>query len=103
MPHGDTAPVTAFPTGASPYGVLGMAGGVWEWVNDWYDRHYYQNGPMVSPPGPGETSDKVLRGGAFGNATWKQRTAHRHFGGATGYAQDHGFRCARSGAGAGNP
>jgi len=97
VPHGDTAPVTAFPNGASPYGVLGMAGGVWEWVADWYDPFYYQSGPTVDPLGPGQTRDKVLRGGAFGNAYWKQRTAHRHFGGADGYSQDHGFRCAKDG------
>jgi formylglycine-generating enzyme required for sulfatase activity len=95
VPFGDAAPVTAFPDGASPYGVLSMAGGVWEWVADWYDPLYYQYGPTVNPTGPDETSDKVLRGGAFDNATWAQRTAHRHFGGATGYAHDHGFRCAR--------
>jgi formylglycine-generating enzyme required for sulfatase activity len=95
VPHGDTAPVTAVPNGASPYGVLGMAGGVWEWVADWYDPYYYQSGPTVNPTGPEQTRDKVLRGGAFDNVYWKQRAAHRHFGGATGYAQDHGFRCAR--------
>lgn len=97
VPKGDTAPVTAFSAGASPYGVLGMAGGVWEWVNDWYDPFYYRNGPTVDPTGPGQTRDKVLRGGAFDNASWKQRTAHRHFGGATGYSHDHGFRCAKDG------
>lgn len=96
VPHGDTAPVTAFSNGASPYGVLGMAGGVWEWVNDWYDAFYYQHAPTVDPPGPGQARDKVLRGGAFGNANWKHRTAHRHFGGAEGYAHDHSFRCAKS-------
>jgi formylglycine-generating enzyme required for sulfatase activity len=95
VPRGDTASVTAFPDGASPYGVLGMAGGVWEWVNDWYDPFYYQYGPTVDPTGPAETRDRVLRGGAFGNAPWKHRTTHRHFGGAAGYAHDHGFRCAR--------
>ncbi len=95
VPHSDTAPVDAFPDGASPYGVLGMAGGVWEWVFDWYDPLYYQNSPGEDPTGPGQTRDKVLRGGAFGNAPWKQRAAHRHYGGAEGYAQDHGFRCAK--------
>jgi sulfatase modifying factor 1 len=76
--------------------VLGMVGGVWEWVMDWYDPFYYQNGPSVDPSGPGQTRDKVLRGGAFDNAIWKLRTAHRHYGGAEGYAHDHGFRCART-------
>ncbi|MGD9099664.1 MAG: SUMF1/EgtB/PvdO family nonheme iron enzyme, partial [Anaerolineae bacterium] len=95
VPHGDVAAVEAFPAGASPYGVLGMAGGVWEWVADWYDPFYYQYGPTVNPTGPEETRDKVLRGGAFGNEPWKLRTTYRHFGGATGYAHDHGFRCAR--------
>ena len=103
VPQGDTASVTAYPNGASPYGVLGMAGGVWEWVNDWYDPYYYRSAPSTDPTGPGETRDKVLRGGAFGNATWKLRTAHRHFGGAAGYAQDHGFRCAMDGQGATAP
>ncbi len=95
MPRGDTAPVTAFPNGASPYGVLGMAGGVWEWVNDWYHPFYYQQAPTVDPTGPGQTRDKVLRGGAFGNGASKHRAAFRHFGGAAGYAHDHGFRCAK--------
>jgi formylglycine-generating enzyme required for sulfatase activity len=95
VPKGDTAPVDAFPDGASPYGVLGMAGGVWEWVRDWYDAAYYQYGPTFNPGGPEETRDKVLRGGAFNNAPWNHRAAHRHFGGAIGYAHDHGFRCAR--------
>jgi formylglycine-generating enzyme required for sulfatase activity len=95
VPRGDTAPVNAFPNGASPYGALGMAGGVWEWVYDWYDPFYYQGAPTVDPTGPGETRDKVLRGGAFGNGAYKHRTAFRHFGGATGYSHDHGFRCAK--------
>jgi formylglycine-generating enzyme required for sulfatase activity len=97
VPHGDTVPVDSYENGASPYGALGMAGNVWEWVADWYDASYYSYSPDSDPPGPAESPDKVLRGGGFNNANWALRAAHRHFGGATGYATDHGFRCAADG------
>jgi formylglycine-generating enzyme required for sulfatase activity len=32
-------PVDAFPEGASPYGMLNMAGNVLEWVSDWYRQN----------------------------------------------------------------
>lgn len=94
VPHGDTAPVDLYAQGASPYGVLGMAGGVWEWVADWHDAAYYSSSPDTDPPGPPSSPDKVLRGGGFNNNRWVMRTAHRHYGGAMGYSTDHGFRCA---------
>ena len=33
-------PVQALPGGASYYGVVNMAGNVWEWVSDWYRQNY---------------------------------------------------------------
>ncbi len=33
-------PVDALPEGASYYGVLNMAGNVWEWVSDWFKQSY---------------------------------------------------------------
>lgn len=90
-----TTPVGDFANGASPYGVMDMAGNVWEWVNDWYGAAYYQSGVNSDPKGPGEGADRVLRGGGFNNGLHDVRVANRHKGGQSGYAPDHGFRCTR--------
>ena len=42
-------PVGSYEAGKSPYGLYDMAGNVWEWVNDWYDPHYYENSPKRNP------------------------------------------------------
>ncbi|MCU0489328.1 MAG: formylglycine-generating enzyme family protein [Anaerolineales bacterium] len=62
---GDTSMVGSYPLGASPYGVMDMAGNVWEWVNDWYSSSYYSGSPYSNPPGPDTGVNKVLRGGSF--------------------------------------
>jgi|GEM_PF-1466655 len=61
-----TAPVGSFPDGASPYGVLDMAGNVAEWVNDFYSATYYSISPTENPPGPEAGILHVVRGGAWG-------------------------------------
>jgi formylglycine-generating enzyme required for sulfatase activity len=38
----ETAPVENFAAGASPYGVLGMAGNAWEWVSSAYRPYPYR-------------------------------------------------------------
>ncbi|MFO7675688.1 MAG: bifunctional serine/threonine-protein kinase/formylglycine-generating enzyme family protein [bacterium] len=90
-----TSPVGSFPAGASPYGLLDMAGNVWEWCNDWYDSDYYGKGVDRNPPGPSSGSFRVLRGGSWNlNVAWGLRGAHR-VGYAPSYrSRDLGFRCA---------
>lgn len=77
---GDTTRVGNFPAGASPFGVLDMAGNVTEWVNDYYDSDYYSQGVTMNPPGPGARSvyfNRVVRGGTYQDAFIDIRLANR--------------------------
>ncbi len=66
---GDTSPVGSYAAGASPYGVMDMAGNVWEWVNDWYDENYYSHSPASNPPGPATGDTRVAAGRVVARAT----------------------------------
>ena len=72
----ETSPVGSFPAGASPYGLLDMAGNVWEWCYDVYDENYYSASPGKNPTGPPDTGrpdqDRVDRGGG----SWTDRSGH---------------------------
>ena len=50
-----THPVGSYPSGASPYGALDMAGNVWEWVSDLYDQQYYSWAAERNPRGSSAT------------------------------------------------
>lgn len=62
---GDTTEVGKYPRGVSVYGVLDMAGNVWEWVADWYDEDYYRNSSSQNPKGPISGRDHIVRGGSW--------------------------------------
>ncbi len=75
--HMMTRPVGSYPKGASPYGILDMAGNVWEWVQDWYDPGFYQNSPHAAPQGPVTGSERSVRGGSWANGADLVRSANR--------------------------
>jgi formylglycine-generating enzyme required for sulfatase activity len=86
-------PVTvgSFPQGASPYGVMDMAGNVWEWTSSWYTGY-----PQTTFNSNyfGETF-KVLRGGGWFSEQSQVRTTQRNANSPDAANDDIGFRCAR--------
>jgi formylglycine-generating enzyme required for sulfatase activity len=93
---GDTTAVGSYPAGASPYGVMDMAGNVWEWVNDWYQADYYSVSPGSNPQGPATGQYRVLRGGSWFNYGSIVRSAFRSYSHPVLWGNVGGFRCVRS-------
>jgi formylglycine-generating enzyme required for sulfatase activity len=94
--YSNTSPVGSFPSGASPYGAMDMAGNVWEWCADWYDSAYYRQAPTQNPPGPTSGKHRVLRGGAWLNDdTFYLRCAVRGWHAPALRFHYVGFRCAQ--------
>jgi len=86
-----TTPVGSFPGGASPYGVMDMAGNVAEWTSDWFKA--YPGGDFYSPYF-GEKY-RVIRGGGWFSDQKLVRTTERSCSGVELANDDVGFRCAR--------
>jgi formylglycine-generating enzyme required for sulfatase activity len=89
-----TSPVGIFPSGASPYGVLDMAGNVWQWVKDFYDFTGFQSFPTANPPGVESGLKHVLHGGSWYDTVDRTRTTARWSLEPDGRSDIVGFRCA---------
>ncbi|HPH98312.1 MAG TPA: formylglycine-generating enzyme family protein [Anaerolineaceae bacterium] len=92
--YGDTSNVASFPNGATPNGIMDMAGNVWEWVNDWYSPGYYSVSPGSNPTGPASGTMRLLRGGSWINNGLDIRTSKRGESAPENRYDAYGFRCA---------
>ena len=98
MKHGATSTVGATPGGASPYGLLDMAGNVWEWVSSAYRPYPYDDGDGREDPASDEP--RVLRGGSFASPSSGHVRCARRSRSWPGRRTAHiGFRVARAAPG----
>ncbi len=88
------APVGSFPSGASPHGLLDVAGNVWEWTSDFYDPLSYRGGLDVDPRGAQAGGERVIRGGSWQSAPYHLRVSARIPRPAGTATSDIGLRCA---------
>ena len=97
--HKVMVPVQALTEGQSPYGLHNMAGNVKEWVDDWYDREYYnEQSEYANPRGPIGGEFKVVRGGSWRDMKGFIYSTFRNSGNPKSRMDDYGFRCAKNAA-----
>lgn len=96
----ELAPLGSFAAGVTPEGIHDLAGNVAEWVADRYSPTY-DAGPSIDPTGPGigGSNLRVVRGGSYAQARFRQRGAARGFAEPGERRTTLGFRCARSALG----
>jgi len=95
-------PVGSYPEGASPYGAMGLVGGVSEWVADWYNWDGYWDVPDRNPIVLEPRWNRALRGSSWypynivGLAQDRSRCSARNSSHRGTPDARVGFRCARS-------
>ena len=78
------------------WGLYDIHGNIWEWVQDWYQKSYYQSSSTTNPICKDNASgSRVLRGGSWLNKPWELRLALRGRRRPTNQNNNQGFRLVR--------
>jgi formylglycine-generating enzyme len=77
-------------------GIYDMAGNVWQWVQDRYDRDYYRQSPRQDPQGDPFGANRILKGGAVDQQAAFLRVSYRDYQDPEKRASCVGFRLALS-------
>jgi iron(II)-dependent oxidoreductase len=94
--RGHTVPVGQYPRGASPYGVLDMAGQVWEWTTSVYQPYPYD--PQDGREHLAVAAPRVARGGSSVSPAERRTATAREMISPVRQATGHayiGFRCVK--------
>jgi formylglycine-generating enzyme required for sulfatase activity len=100
--NGGLWPVGSAPAGASPFGVLDMAGSVMEWVEDALDPSFYAKSPTLNPRNPKSgAAEGIVRGGGWSTGggdpnkapAWQMKTYFREPQQRDARDAEIGFRC----------
>jgi formylglycine-generating enzyme required for sulfatase activity len=93
---GEPVSVYRYPSGASPYGALNMAGNVREWLADWFNKSYYLENASNNPTGPETGIERSMRSGAYDADANEIYTTSRYKHEPQSAGLSRGFRCAES-------
>ena len=87
--------VGSYEAGVSPYGAYDMLGNVYEWVEEWYQENYNEQGPKRNLKDPYNRKYGVFLGGSLNSDSWNLQFPDRWRYQRSYKMHNVGFRCAK--------